>query len=77
MQINNFSKKITEEEVIRFLMENVNKDLDSVNFHFTNTGTKHNKCIIVFSGVSPDEIKTAKEKINFNEHRQKFFDRPL
>ena len=53
------------------------KDLDTVNFKLTNTKKKFNKSIIVFSGMSPDEIEAAKEKIDFKDTRQKFFDRPL
>ena len=52
------------------------KDLDSVNFQLTGTD-RINKNIIIFSGMSPDEIEAAKEKIDFKETRQKFFDRPL
>ena len=33
---------------------------------------KFNKSIIVFSGMSPDEIEAAKEKIDFKDTRQKF-----
>ena len=43
LQINNFPKEIREEGVVKFLKENVKKDLDTVNFKLTNTAQKFNK----------------------------------
>ena len=59
LQINNLPKEITEEEIVKFLKDNVKEDLDSVSFNYTNTETKHNKSICVFSGMNPEEIEAA------------------
>ena len=74
LKINNFPKEITEEEVVKFLKDNVKGDLDSVNFNLTNTESKYNKSIVVFSGMNPEEIEAAIEKIDF---KQKFYEKPL
>ena len=77
LQINNLPKEITDEGIIKFLDENVKKGLDSVNFQLINTETKYNKSIIVFSGMNPDKIEDAREKIDFKLSKQKFLDRSL
>ena len=72
LQINNFPKEITEEEIVKFLKDNVKEDLDSVNFNYTNTETKHNKSICVFSGMNQEEMKAAMERIDFKLSKQTF-----
>ena len=42
-----------------------------------DTAQKFNKSIIVFSGMNPDEIEDAREKIDFKRSKQKHFDKPL
>ena len=61
----------------KFLKDNVKKYLDTVNFKHTNTASKFNKSIIVFSGMTPDEIEDAREKIDFKQSKQKHFEKPL
>ena len=48
------------------------RDLDTVNFNLTEG--RHNKNIVVFSGMNPEEIEAAIEKIDF---KQKFYEKPL
>ena len=75
LKINNFPSNITEEGVVKFLKENVKRDLDTVNFNLTDG--RQNKNVVVFSGMNPDEIEAAMEKIDFKLTKQMFFDKPL
>ena len=77
LQINNFPKDITDEEIVKFLKENVKADLDTVNFEYSNTEAKHNKSIYVFSGLNPEEIEAAVKKIDFKQSTQTFCKKPL
>ena len=71
LQINNFPKEITEDEVVNFLKEHAQKDLESVNFQLTDT-KRNNENVIIFSGMSPHDMLAAMEKIDFKESKEKF-----
>ena len=63
LNIRNFPKDITEEGVVKFLKKNVKSDLDTVNFNLTDG--KHNKNVVIFPGMNPEEIEATMEKIDF------------
>ena len=51
------------------------RELDTVNFNLTKG--RHNKNIVVFSGMNPEEIEAAMEKIDFKLTKQMFLEKPL
>ena len=75
--INNLPKNITEEDMLKFLKENVKKDLDIVNFELTAVTSRNNASLTVFSGLTPDEIVTTMDKIDFKLGKEMFLERPL
>ena len=77
LKINNLPKNISEEEVLKFLKENVKKDLDIVNFDLTPHTTRNNASITIFSGLKPEDIMAAIDKIDFKLGKQKFLEKPL
>ena len=63
--------------MLEFLKENVQKDLDIVNFELTPHTTRNNAEIAIFSGLKPEDIIAAIDKIDFKNGRQKFYEKPL
>ena len=62
---------------MKFLKKNVKKDLDIVNFDLTPHITRNNAEITIFSGLKPEDIMAAIDKINFKLGKQKFLEKPL
>ena len=62
--------------MVKFLKENVQKDLDIVKFQHNHT-TRNNAEVVIFSGLNPDDIMAAIDKIDFKSKKQMFFDKPL
>ena len=75
LKINNFPKDITEKEVLEFIREHVKPDMDSVNFEIDNSGP--NTTVRIFSGMDPDSIIAATDRIDFKVTRRKLLERPL
>ena len=57
--------------------ENVQKDLDIVNFQLNKVTARNNAEVLIFSWLGPDDIMVAVDKIDFKHKKQKFFDKPL
>ena len=70
LKINNLPKNITD--TMKFLKENVQKDLDIVNFELKPHTTRNNAEVAVFSGLNPYEIMAAVDKIDFKSKKQMF-----
>ena len=49
---------------MKFLKENVKKDLDIVNVELTPNTSRNNASITVFSGLKPEDIMAAIDKID-------------
>ena len=63
--------------MLKFLKENVKKDLDIVNFDLTPHTSRNNASITVFSGLKPEDIVTTMDKIDFKLGKEKFLEKPL
>ena len=59
LKINNLPKNITEEDMMKLLKENVQKDLDIVNFELKPHTTGNNAEVVVFSGLNTDDTMAA------------------
>ena len=76
LKLNNLPQEITEEEVVKLLKERVKPDIESVNFEITRTAQR-NTMVVIFSGLSPDDITTGIKNIDFKEYKEKICGRPV
>ena len=75
LKINNFPKEMTDKEVLEFIQEHVKPDMDTVNFEIDKSGP--NATVRIFSGIDPDGIIAATDRIDFKVTRRKILERPL
>ena len=62
--------------MVKPLKEIVKSDIESVNLEMARTAQKYTK-VLIFSGLSPDDITAATKKMDFKETKEKICGRPL
>ena len=75
MQIRNFPPTLTEEEILKFLVENVDKDITLERVSFKKS--EHSMNAAVENGMEGTKVIAAAKEIEFVRSKRKFFGKPL
>jgi hypothetical protein len=75
LTIANINLEVSDEDIKKFVSENVSKDLDEKSIDIIRDKTK--AVVTITSNLTAEVIKEALSRINFIESKKKFFDRPL
>ena len=75
MQIGNFPPNLTEEEIVKFLVENVDKDITMERVSFKKS--EHSMNAAVENGMEGTKVIAAAKEIEFVQSKRKFFGKPL
>ena len=75
MQIRNFPPTLTEEEIVQFLTEHVDKDITMERVSFMKN--EHSINAAIENGMEGSTVIDAAKKIEFTQSKKKFFNKPL
>ena len=75
MQIRNFPPTLTEEEIVKFIVEHVDKDITMERVSFRKN--EHSMNAAIENGMEGTKVIAAAKEIDFTKSKKKYFGKPL